>query len=248
MTDALRKLRYLAALTALATADFAVAGSFSISPVRVELSTQQRTDALTVRNEDDKEVVVQAQVFNWSQQNGQDVLTETHDILVTPPVFKLSGNAQQIVRVASRKTADPKRELTYRLVLQEVPQDAPKEFTGLRVALRLSLPIFVTSQNKSTPDLIWEAAWQADNSLQITAKNQGDAHVQITDFIVGTPTGDAVLKNSVVKYVLPSATMTWSLRAPSDRNQLSLLKQTALTLRGSSDRGEIAAELTATGK
>src|SRR5215831_14574206 len=195
MTDALRKLRYLAALIALATADFAVAGSFSISPVRVELSAQQRTDALTVRNENDKEVVVQAQVFNWSQQSGQDVLTETHDILVTPPVFKLSGNAQQIVRVAARKAADPKRELTYRLVLQEVPQDAPKEFTGLRVALRLSLPIFVASQSKSAPDLVWGAAWQADDSLQIVAKNQGDAHLQITDFTVGTSTGDAVLKN-----------------------------------------------------
>src|SRR5262245_10806237 len=94
----------LIAMTALATALPAVAGTFSISPVRVELSAQQRTEALTVRNESaDREVVVQAQAFEWTQRDGQDSLTETRDVIVTPPVFTLAANAQQIVRVAVRK-------------------------------------------------------------------------------------------------------------------------------------------------
>jgi fimbrial chaperone protein len=85
----------------------ATAGTFSISPVRVELSTQRRTEALTVRNEAaDREVVVQAQTLLWSQQDGQDKLLETRDLVVTPPVFTLPPNSQQIVRVAVRRATD----------------------------------------------------------------------------------------------------------------------------------------------
>src|SRR5712672_1854808 len=186
MVHALRtRVSCLTAMIALATAVPAVAGTFSISPIRVELSGQQRTEALTVRNEEsDKSVVVQAQVFVWTQQNGQDALGETRDVIVTPPVFTLTPSSQQIVRVAVRTAPDAKRELSYRLILQEVPPEAPKNFTGLQVALRLSIPVFVASRAKSTSDLIWSYAWQADNSLQVSAKNQGDAHIQITDFTV----------------------------------------------------------------
>jgi fimbrial chaperone protein len=240
----------LIALTALATATSAVAGTFSISPIRVELSAQQRTEALTVRNESsDREVVVQAQAFAWSQADGQDSLTPTRDVIVTPPVFTLAANAQQIVRVAVRRAADPKRELTYRLILQEVPPEAPKNFTGLQVALRLSLPIFIAPQTKGAPNLLWASAWQTDGSLQVTAKNQGDVHAQVIDFSVqAKDSATAVMKNSVVKYVLPGATTTWTLQALPDANQVTKLKQSALVLRGASDRGEITAELPAVSK
>jgi fimbrial chaperone protein len=224
----------------------AVAGTFSISPIRVELSAQQRTEALTVRNESaDREVVVQAQTHLWSQQDAQDKLTDTRDLIVTPPVFTLGPNSQQIVRVALRRGADPKRELSYRLILQEVPPEAPKNFTGLQVALRLSLPVFVAPQAATAPNLTWSAAWQRDGSLLVTANNQGDLHLQVIDFDVRNKVNDISLRNSVVKYVLPGATMNWVLQPPV--NTIVTAKQNALTLRGASDRGEIAAEFTAAG-
>jgi len=236
-------------MTVLATAVPAVAGTFSISPIRVELSTQQRTEALTVRNEaGDKEVVVQAQAFVWSQQDGEDVLTETRDVIVTPPVFSMSPNSQQIVRVAVRRAADAKRELSYRLILQEVPAEAPKNFTGLQVALRLSLPIFVAPQVKAAPELSWSSVWKEDGSLQVTAKNQGNAHLQVIDFAVQAKPADVTLKNSVVKYVLPGATMSWTLQAPAQSPATPILQKSALTLSGASDHGEITADLTAAGK
>ncbi len=244
-----RTIAHAIALIALATATTAVAGSFSISPIRVELSARQRTEALTVRNEEaGRAVVVQAQAFEWSQQGGKDQLTETHDLIVTPPVFTLAGNAQQIVRVASRRAADAKRELTYRLILQEVPPAAPKTFTGLQVALRLSLPIFIGPSTKASPELNWTAAWQPDGSLQVAAQNLGDMHAQVIDFTVQAENSSATMKNSVVKYVLPGATGSWTLQPPADAQQLNTLKQGPLTLRGVSDRGDISTDLNASGQ
>jgi fimbrial chaperone protein len=236
----------LAVLIAPAAAQIAAAGTFSISPVRVELSGQQRTEALTVRNEEvGKDVVVQAQALVWSQHDGQDVLAETRDLIVTPPVFTLAGGAQQIIRVAVRRAPDAKQELTYRLIVQEVPPEAPKNFTGLQVALRLSLPIFIAPQIRSAPDLVWRSAWQADGSLRVGVDNHGNAHAQITDFVVRAKNSDAMLKNSVVKYVLPGGSANWVLQPSADTQQLNELRQAPLALRGSSDRGEIAAELSA---
>ena len=239
---------FLMALTGLAAALPAAAGSFSISPIRIELGPRIRTEALTVRNQSADSAVVQAQVYAWSQSDGQDVLTETRDVLVTPPVFTLTGSGEQIVRVAVRRPADAKREQTYRLILQEVQPNAPRTSTGLQVALRLSLPIFVAPQASAKPQLQWTAAWESDGSLQVTARNQGDAHIQIIDFEVTAKDSPASLKNSVVKYVLPGAAMNWRLSPPADAQALNTLKQGPLTLSGASDQGEISADLTADGR
>ncbi len=86
------------------------------------------------------------------------------------------------MRVALRHDPDPNRELAYRLLLTEVPQSTDKNFTGLRVALQLSLPVFIKPAAAATPSLAWHGLWQADGTLSVTASNSGAAHLQISDF------------------------------------------------------------------
>ena len=135
----------------------ALAGTFSISPLRAELSSRAQTGALTLRNQESTPVVVQAEVLLWEQAEGEDKLSPTRDVLVSPAVFTIPGNGSQLVRVALRRAADAQRELSYRLILTEVPQQASPEFTGLNVALRLSLPIFVAPITTAEPRLEWSA-------------------------------------------------------------------------------------------
>src|SRR5215472_10970117 len=73
--SAIRRLRpsVLAALASLvfisATAE---AGSFQVNPIRVDLGKGASTAAITVRNDGDAPVVVQASVMAWTQSDGQD--------------------------------------------------------------------------------------------------------------------------------------------------------------------------------
>src|SRR4030095_15444115 len=93
------------------------AGSFSISPVGLDVSSTARSAALTVRNEE-REALVQAQVMLWEQVDGEEKLTPTRDLLVSPAVFTLAQDGSQLVRVALRSApTDPKRELRHRLIL-----------------------------------------------------------------------------------------------------------------------------------
>lgn len=232
-------IRYGLALCALAAASTAAAGSFSISPIRVEFSGGGRTQVLTVRNEEDRPVVVQLRTLAWSQADGHDRLEDTRELLATPPVFTLPANGQQIVRIALRREPDASRELDYRLLLEEVPQPAPKDFTGLQVALRLSLPVFVHPPKRARETLAWSAAWQSDGRLAVRLRNDGGTHVQVLDFDVRAAGAAAVtLHSSVARYVLPGSQAEWLLEPPGNSARFD-----ALRVSGASDQGGFNADL-----
>jgi fimbrial chaperone protein len=216
------------------------AGSFSISPLRVEFSQRVKTAALTVRNEGDAAVIVQAGTWHWAQQEGTDALTPTRDLLVSPAVFTIQPGGSQLVRVALRREVDPARELSYRLLLDEVPAVAAPEFTGLQVALRLSLPVFVAPTAAAAPAYQWQASRTAEGDLAVTLRNEGNAHVQLKSFsLVPVGTEGELLQQLAPGYVLPGQARTWTL--PTGGRQLG--GATRLRLSGLTDHGEIAGEL-----
>src|SRR5271155_1099753 len=160
-----------------------LASTFNISPIRAQLSATHRTEALTLTNADASPVVVQVRLFSWSQKDGVEKLEDTRELLSTPPVLQIPPNGQQIIRVALRRDPDPAQELTYRVIFEEVPQAQAKDFTGLRVALRLSIPVFVApAHGKASAELAWGSRWLANGQLELASTNNGSGHLQITDF------------------------------------------------------------------
>jgi fimbrial chaperone protein len=233
-------LRLLCVATCVAGAAPALASSFNISPIRVELASGRRTEALTLRNADEAPVVVQVHVVAWSQRDGVDQFDATREMLVTPPVLQLPGNGEQIVRVALRGQPDRSQELAYRVVFEEVPQAAPAGFTGLRVALRLSVPIFIApTVGKAHADLSWELHALPDGQLEVAATNHGSAHSQVTDFEVQS--SGASLRDMTGKYVLPGSRVSWVLKGEPGAGQGTY------SIHGHSDQGEFSAEVVASG-
>jgi fimbrial chaperone protein len=228
-----------ALLTAAALAAPASASTFNISPIRAELAAGHRTEALTITNAEDNPVVVQIRVVRWSQKNGAEELEDTHELLATPPVLQIPANSQQIVRVALRREPDPAQELTYRVIFEEVPQAAPRDFVGLRVALRLSIPIFVApARGKADANLAWASRWLPNGQLELAATNSGTGHLQVTDFEAQFPGSLMPLRGVASKYVLAGSRMSWTLTPPADAN-----RQGAIPIRGHSDQGDFSADV-----
>jgi fimbrial chaperone protein len=225
----------------LAAALPAAAGTFSIAPVRVELSQGEPTAVLTVHNDDDAPLVVQATALDWTQPEGADAYGATRELLVTPPLFTLPAHGEQIVRVALRRAPDGARELDYRLLLAEVPPPAAADFTGLRIALRLNLPVFVHPAVAASADLDWQARWLEDGGLEVSATNRGGAHLQVIGFELGL--GDAgTLHAGTSRYVLPGSTVSWMLRP-----EATVARDAVLNLHGYSDQGEFRREIASSG-
>jgi fimbrial chaperone protein len=237
----------LAALCALSVP--AVAGTSSISPLRVDFTETSGTAALTVRNEDATPVVVQTQGLAWSQEGGQDALNPSRDLLISPAVFTLQPGGSQLIRVALRRSVDPARELSYRLMVEEVPQAAKADFTGLRVTLKLSVPVFVAPAAPAEPQVVWNAIRAADGRFAVTARNDGAAHARIQRFAIRTADGTAtVLEQPEMAYVLPGAVRQWSFddknnTRPNATSTTVPGKAGPYRLEGTTDRGSFETEL-----
>jgi fimbrial chaperone protein len=233
-------------LTALAAAAWlppATAGTFTISPLRVDLSRGAPSAALTVRNEEETAVVVQVETLQWTQGDGQDALDPSRDLIASPTVFTLAPQGTQLVRVALRRAPDATREHSYRLVLQEVPPAPAPDFTGLQVALRLSLPVFVAAEASSPPRLAWSAARNPDGGLTVTAQNTGSIHARILGFSVVPETGAAPgFDQPVASYLLPGASRSWRFGENTGAGAASAIAP-RYRLRGRTDTGEFTAEL-----
>jgi fimbrial chaperone protein len=154
-------------------------------------------------------------------------------------VLQIPPNGQQIIRVALRRDPDPTQELTYRVIFEEVPQAAPKEFSGLRVALHLSVPIFVApEQRKANPQVAWQSRWLPNGQVEVAAINSGTGHLQVTDFEAQFPGSLMPLRGVASKYVLPGSRMSWVLTPPADA-----MRQGVIPIRGHSDQGDFSADV-----
>jgi len=220
----------------------AFASSIAVNPIRVNLSEKQKTSPMVVRNSGAEPSVVQLQVMSWSQHDGKDVLIPSRDLLATPPIFTVPAGGTQTVRVGLRQRTDAKTEGSYRLILQEVPPAAKPEFRGLRVALRLSVPIFIAPAGAMTRSLAWQADVMptADSQdLRISSTNIGNAHVQVLGFKLYSDGAELPLLSRVESsYLLPGQGREWSLRLTSVPPAGSTLRVEART-----DAGEVRADV-----
>lgn len=216
---------------------WAQAGTLSVSPVRATLSAGQQVGALTVRNDGAQPTVVQLEVLSWSQQEGKDVYTPTKEVLATPPIFTVPAGGSQIVRVGLRRAPDPRRELTYRLYLQEVPPPPKPDFQGLQVALRIGVPVFVLPPAPAKPVLRWQVSRTAQGQLQVRLTNSGNAHIQVANFKLVPVGGEPLPTRQVAAYVLPGQSRDWLVEAPAP-SPGAMLRVSAQT-----DAGDVEAEV-----
>jgi fimbrial chaperone protein len=214
------------------------AGDLQVDPVRIDLSPRQQTVAVTVHNNSDKPTSIQIEAVAWSQAGGKDVYAPTRELLVSPPIVTIAPGAEQIIRAALRRQADATLELAYRIYLQELPPAPTPGFMGLHVALRIGLPVFVMPLSGSAaPKMVWTVAPAREDSLKVVLNNQGNAHVQVTDFaLLVTGTDKTIAAEAGSSYVLAGQTREWLLKAViSDYQSGGRLRLKAYTDAGAID-------------
>lgn len=181
----LRCLALAFSTPALVWAPAAEAGAFSISPVRIHMTPRERVVAVSISNEGETEVALQADLYAWSQsEDGTDALQPTEDLILAPPIIRLAPKARQVVRLALLKPADLERQLTYRLIVREVPElTQPKDQTlQVPITLALSLPVFITPPNAKRR-VECEVQRPDAQALGARCANLGNAYAQVRGVI-----------------------------------------------------------------
>jgi len=214
--------------------------SLGVSPIRVDLSKMRGTAVLTVHNDGDSPTVIQAQVMAWSQRDGAEQYAETGDILVSPPLFNIAAGATQIVRVGLRRAPDPTQELAYRLFLQEVPSAASAAQQTVRMALRISLPVFVEAIAPNPSRLAWSAHRERGGELRVSVENSGPKHVLLFDLRVGIPGAEDVpIATKGPQYILAGQRRSWLIKSAGGATQ----DVQRVRIRAQSDAGDVDTEI-----
>lgn len=205
----------LLALLSSALAFPAWAAPFAVSPVRIYMTPRDKAVAVTITNEGDEALVMQADLYRWTQTpEGEDVLEPTEEVFLTPPIIKLAGKSRQVVRLARLRPLQQAEQLTYRLIVREIPEALPQQ-EGMRVqvALAFSLPVFITPP-KAKYQLACTAERSTADTLRASCSNSGNAYAQLLNFVVTGPGGETLASRDIGGYILPTVKRSFDLKSP----------------------------------
>ncbi|MEO9279641.1 fimbrial biogenesis chaperone [Acinetobacter sp. WA-87] len=205
------------------------AASIRLSPVNVEILSDQSASSISLYNQSNESADLQIRIFEWTQNAGQDQLIPTDDIAISPPFLKLKPNDSYNLRVVRIKPEPISGEKTYRIILDELPKpiDSRKASQGVNVLLRSSLPVFVVNKDAIT-QLNWKIdAKQNDTSLNIS--NIGNRHALLNDLILVDNTENKsypIKVNTVNGYILSGKSKNYSINnftyQPNHKYSISL--------------------------
>ncbi|MGV6939712.1 fimbrial biogenesis chaperone [Stenotrophomonas maltophilia] len=208
----------LLALSLLAAAP-AGATSLQVAPTSLQLEARQRAGELWLTNSGTSPVRLQVRVFRWVQQDGQEQLLPTEELLATPPMQELGAGQQQLVRVMRPNHEPPATQQYYRLIVDEVP-DLATRANGMQFVLRYSIPVFVQpSGGKLAPRLQASLVRLKDGRNGVEVANTGNSYAQIADLALGSVQRPRIVHPGLLGYVLPGQVMRWPIeRTAIDRD------------------------------
>ena len=170
-------LSFCAGVLGLLVVNQATAG-ISLSSTRLIFDGNHKEASITVSNSGD-DVLVQS----WINTDSTGAATP---FAVTPPLARVSGNEQQLLRVIYEGTGMPTdRESVVWLNVQEIPQ-ASKTQNTLQLAVRQRIKVFFRPadlENKAfqaPTELTWRLLERAGKSV-LVVNNPGLYHVSIAE-------------------------------------------------------------------
>lgn len=168
----------------------AAAANLDISPVLVELGTGHVTDSVRIISRDQRPMSIQVRAFDWTQREGEDQLSPTTTLQVSPPLFTLAPGASQTVRLLASGPAQAS-ERTYRLLVDQIP--APDESVVINFKFRVSMPVYFAVDGKGGAKLSWALVGAGRGATPaIEVQNAGNRRAKIASLSVTLADGRTI--------------------------------------------------------
>lgn len=156
-----------------------IAGQLEVTPTQISINNTQKYTAITVKNLDKNKVFIQAELLKWDlDKDNKHQYTESNNLIITPPLFSIDGQSEQILRIGQKNiNTNNNTEISYRLILSELP-DQYNIKNGLKVLLRLSLPVFIKPIKETALELEWTNK-VINNNVILSIYNPNNIHKKI---------------------------------------------------------------------
>jgi len=202
----------------------AQAASLQVSPIRVEFEPTEQAQALNLSNNGTEPLEAQVRVQRWSQADGREVLSPADDIVASPAIVRIAPGQRQVVRLVRAHPVAGGKELSYRVLVDELPKQQSQQEGGLKVLLRYSIPVFVAATRQLADQATGKASPAETDLTRVSAKlergdngksqlhvrNDGISHVRISFLSLSGSNGSRQsLGNGLIGYVLAGQEMSW---------------------------------------
>lgn len=210
------RARILGWMTACLLAWPVAAANLQISPVMINLRVGQGATGINLQNLGEAPVYGQVRVYLWEQKDGDDVLTPTQDVVASPPIIQIGPKSSQIIRLVRRSEQLPASELTYRILIDEIPKDDGPA-SGVDIRLRYSVPMFVLpADERAAPVLAW-SVFKKDGFWMLRVRNSGTQRAQIGALELSNAAGKQFeIASGLFGYVLAGRVREWRLPTSGD--------------------------------
>jgi len=207
----------LAAALSVALAPTIHAANFGVSPLSLDLTTQQRSAVITVSNDDSKTITLKVHAVRWTQNEaGEDQYQPTEDLVFFPKRLEIKPGEQRIIRTGLPALPLTGTERAYRLFVEELPPvEMPTDGqTKLSVLLSFALPVFVAPAVTSAKLNVVSAELSRDGTLSMQLANVGATRARISRVVSddGKLTSDSVSS----RYVFPTVARTVNAKLGAD--------------------------------
>lgn len=198
------------------------ASSVVIWPIDPSMDVQDKATPLWIENRGTEPVTVQVRTYRWAQNDGENRHEPQSDVIASPPVAKVEPGARQLIRIIKLNGPTKGSEAAYRLLIDELPKPPAEGEENMRradlaVQMRYSIPLFVRGETLSaaSPATSLSAAMVIEGGERhVAIHNSGAIHARLTDLRLVTRGHETAVRDGLVGYVLPGATMRLAL--PSD--------------------------------
>lgn len=171
------------------------AASISLSSTRLIFDGKYKEASITVRNSGN-DVLIQSWVDNDNE-------AAAVPFAVTPPLARISGQEQQLLRIIYEGAGMPAdRESVLWLNVQEIPQASQIKNT-LQLAVRQRIKLFFRPAGlrghayMAPTELLWQLQSRSGHTV-LTVKNPGAYHVSMSDITLKSGTATELAADSIM--------------------------------------------------
>ncbi len=231
----------------------AAAAGLSVAPTLLEFAPGETAKGLTLRNTGAAPLQAQVRVFDWRQENGEDVLEPSAGLVVSPPFLSVPPGGRQVVRVLQRGSPaqdSTAGERSFRILVDEMPAGVGEEAAppggrggpsgvrpGLNFLMRFSIPVFVTPHAGAAPELRWRLQ-DTGQGPRLVAENTGNRRAQISDLELLDDSGRILYRHAgLAGYLLSGASRQWSFTLP---DSAAAATETRMRVNGQPTRHRLA--------
>lgn len=188
------------------------ANSLMIWPIDPAINPEDKASELWLENRGNATTIMQVRIFSWLQVGGQEQYQTQQQVVASPPMVRLEPGQKQLVRLIKQTPPEAGREMSYRVVLDEIPtpRTPGENQAGLTFQMRYSVPLFVYGNGVTSDSAKPQLSWQQIDSggrrwLELT--NRGNGHARLSNVTIG----GRRIGNGLFGYVLANSSNRWPL-------------------------------------